>query len=138
MRNIDADALSAFVGDLRSTLHKEQSTFKAMTQREFEIKDNMYLNFQYAIDNAPTVQPEYFPPCEDCNKKMEEIRQAYDNMKAMERPKGEWIIVRNKKWGDNVKCPFCGKELAGTDLNFCCKCGAKLIGSEKMNGGKEE
>jgi hypothetical protein len=28
----------------------------------------------------------------------------------------------------------CEKELAGTDLNFCCKCGAKLIGSEKMNG----
>lgn len=33
--------------------------------------------------------PKYFPPCEDCNKKMEEIRQAYDKMKAMERPQGE-------------------------------------------------
>lgn len=52
-----------------------------------------------------------------------------------ERPQGEWILIRDKKWGDNVKCPFCKKELAGTDLNFCCKCGAKLIGSEKMNGG---
>ena len=55
-----------------------------------------------------------------------------------ERQQGEWIIVKDEKWGDNVKCPFCGKELAGTDLNFCCKCGAKLTGSEKMNGGKEE
>lgn len=53
------------------------------------------------------------------------------------RPQGEWIIVKDEKYGDNVKCPFCGKELAGTDLNFCCKCGAKLIGSEKMNGGVE-
>lgn len=34
-------------------------------------------------------KPKYFPPCEDCNKKMEEIRQAYDKMKAMERPQGE-------------------------------------------------
>ena len=82
------------------------------------------------VDNAPTVEPKYFPPCEDCNKKMEEIRQAYDKMKATERPQGEWIIVKDEKYGDNVKCPFCGKELAGTDLNFCCKCGAQMKGSE--------
>lgn len=56
-----------------------------------------------------------------------------DNAPTVERPQGEWIIVKDEKWGDNVKCPFCEKELAGTDLNFCCKCGAKLIGSEKMN-----
>lgn len=61
-----------------------------------------------------------------------------DGKTNFSRPQGEWIIVKDKKWGDNVKCPFCGKELAGTDLNFCCKCGAKLIGSEKMNGGEEE
>lgn len=42
------------------------------------------------------------------------------------RQQGEWIIVKDERLGDNVKCPFCGKELAGTDLNFCCKCGAKL------------
>lgn len=34
-------------------------------------------------------KPKYFPPCEDCNKKMEEIRQAYDKMKALEISKGE-------------------------------------------------
>lgn len=124
MRNIDADALSAFVGDLRSTLHKEQSTFKAMTQSEFEMKDNMYLNFQYAIDNAPTVPNEYMRGYEAAEREYK-------------RPQGEWIIVKDERYGDNVKCPFCGKELAGTDLNFCCKCGAKLIGSEKMNGGAE-
>lgn len=49
-----------------------------------------------------------------------------------ERKQGEWIIVENERYGDNVKCPFCGKELAGTDLNFCCKCGANM-----RKGGKE-
>lgn len=53
------------------------------------------------------------------------------------RPDGEWIIVKDEKYGNSVKCPFCGKQIAGTDLNFCCKCGAKLIGSENMNGGAE-
>lgn len=56
----------------------------------------------------------------------EETKQALDlAIKALERPQGEWIIVKDERYGDNVKCPFCGKELAGTDLNFCCKCGAK-------------
>lgn len=55
-----------------------------------------------------------------------------------EKQTGEWIIVKDERYGDNVKCPFCGKELAGTDLNFCCKCGAKLVGSEKMDAGEEE
>ena len=44
-----------------------------------------------ALEERP---PKYFPPCEDCNKKMEEIRQAYDKMKAMERPHDKWIPVR--------------------------------------------
>lgn len=43
------------------------------------------------------------------------------------RPQGEWIIVKDERHGDNVKCPFCGKELAGTDLNYCCKCGADMM-----------
>ena len=27
-------------------------------------------------------EPVFFPPCEDCNKKMDEIRKAYDHRKA--------------------------------------------------------
>jgi hypothetical protein len=50
------------------------------------------------------------------------------NCTTQTRAQGEWIIVKDEKYGDNVKCPFCGKELAGTDLNFCCKCGAKMKG----------
>lgn len=65
------------------------------------------------------------------------LQSRIEILEEYKRPKGEWIIVKDEKWGDNVKCPFCEKELAGTDLNFCCKCGAKLIGSEKMNGGAE-
>lgn len=78
------------------------------------------------IDNAPTVDTTF-----------KEVVASECGQKSVERPKGEWIIVKDEKWGDNVKCPFCGKEIAGTDLNFCCKCGAKLIGSEKMNGDRE-
>lgn len=54
--------------------------------------------------------------------------QSFQELLDDLRPKGEWIIVKDEKWGDNVKCPFCGKELAGTDLNFCCKCGADMRG----------
>lgn len=54
------------------------------------------LNWESIIENAPIVQPKYFPPCEDCNKKMEEIRQAYDKMKAMERPHDKWIPVSER------------------------------------------
>lgn len=74
--------------------------------------------------------PEYYKDAE-INEAINIAIKALNN----ERPQGEWIIVKDEKYGDNVRCPFCGKELAGTDLNFCCKCGAKLIGSEKMNGG---
>ena len=71
---------------------------------------------QNQIANAPTV----------------EVRDNFDigYVQGLEdgqkRPRGEWIIVKDERYGDNVKCPFCGKELAGTDLNFCCKCGAYM------------
>lgn len=55
-----------------------------------------------------------------------EAYNKYIKDEAVDRPKGEWIIVKDEKHGDNVKCPFCGKEIAGTDLNFCVKCGAQM------------
>ena len=67
--------------------------------------------------------PKYFPPCEDCNKKMEEIRQAYDKMKAMERPQDEWVIEH-----DWVHCSSCGHE-QNYPSNFCSKCGADMRGN---------
>lgn len=137
MRLIDADALKEALEENRwyHTLPNGDlgEGANSKTTVPVYLADDVYR----LIDNAPAVEPKYFPPREDCNKKMEEIRQAYDKMKAMERPQGEWIIVKDERYGDNVKCPFCEKELAGTDLNYCCKCGAKLIGSEKMNGGQK-
>lgn len=58
-----------------------------------------------------------------------EAYNKYIKDEVVERSQGEWIIVKDEKYGDNVKCPFCGKELAGTDLNFCVKCGAQMKGS---------
>lgn len=73
-------------------------------KRIIDIPDNIYSEYKYQVDHridynpakmyiANSIpyeeKPKYFPPCEDCNKKMEEIRQAYDKMKAMERPQGE-------------------------------------------------
>lgn len=92
-----------------------------------------YADILKEIDNAPTVDA--IPNAEGYEMYNKGYVQGYEMGKKEARPQGEWIIIRDKKWGDNVKCPFCEKELAGTDLNFCCKCGAKLIGSEKMNGG---
>ena len=70
------------------------------------------------IDKAPTV------PLPDFK---EGYKQAIiDGKTNFSRPQGEWIIVKDKKYGDNVKCPFCGKEIAGSELYFCCKCGADM------------
>lgn len=83
--------------------------------------------FNELIDNAPTV-PTFT---------LEDMQNNWDDGAAHEaakhdREKGEWIIVKDEKYGDNVKCPFCGKELAGTDLNFCCKCGADMRGDKDV------
>lgn len=114
------------------------SSLKYLTAQEKVIVDE--------IDNAQTVEP--FEPDYVGAERLEARQRGYEDgyHNGMEigktlNPKikqGEWIIVKDEKWGDNVKCPFCRKELAGTDLNYCCKCGAKLAGSEKLNAGEEE
>ena len=72
------------------------------------------------IDNAPTFNLDDFYG--------KAFRNGEENaLKIREIPQGEWITVTDK-YGDNVKCPFCGKEIAGTDLNFCVKCGAEMKG----------
>lgn len=48
--------------------------------------ESLYVGEQAIANGIPYEEkPKYFPPCEDCNKKMEEIRQAYDKMKAMDK-----------------------------------------------------
>ena len=34
---------------------------------------------------ALSQEPTYYPPCIDCNKKMDEIRRAYDKLKEQEQ-----------------------------------------------------
>jgi len=106
-------------GDLisRSELKKALHTFfdgKVIDEPAYILRD-VFCH----IDNAPTVP---MPDFKDGYK-----QAILDGKTNYSRPQGEWIIVKDEKYGDNVKCPFCGKELAGTDLNFCCKCGAKLV-----------
>lgn len=89
MRPIDADALSAFVGDLRNTLHKEQSTFKAMTDIEFNTRDYMLLNFQQTIDNAPTVER----PTGEC-KTCKYYHPYFEQFTNIPRGDGYCVIAR--------------------------------------------
>ena len=94
---------------------------------------------KFIIDNAPTVEPpnQLVLRARD-DAELELLKTAWGNgeicftpiVAYTARPQGEWIIVKDEKYGDNVKCPFCGKELAGTDLNFCCKCGADMRGGK--------
>ena len=91
------------------------------------------------VVNAPTVEPpnQLVLRARD-DAELELLKTAWGNgeicftpiVAYTARPQGEWIIVKDEKYGDNVKCPFCGKELAGTDLNFCCKCGADMRGGK--------
>lgn len=83
-------------------------------------------------------KPKYFPPCEDCNKKMEEIRQAYDKMKVMKRPQGAWIKITN----DGIMpieymCNICGRTVKSYYEEYLiekvypfCHCGADMRGTE--------
>lgn len=90
-------------------------------------------DIQKAIANGAPYEekPKYFPPCEDCNKKMGEIRQAYDKMKAMEKPQGEWIMIKNSD--GNLKCYECSNcgKAQGYISNYCKDCGAEMEGGNK-------
>ena len=94
---------------------------------EYEVYDKFFSDEEYELEVSPA---ETYSYCSGWNNA---LKRASIVVRNEIRPQGEWIIIKDERYGDNVKCPFCEKELAGTDLNFCCKCGAKLIGSEKMN-----
>ena len=121
MRTIDADALSAFIGDSRSTLHKEQTKFRAMTDIEFNTRDYMLLHFQYVIDNAPTV----------CNDNYSMGYQDGVKKVLSERPTGEWIptVIDTGLFERSVcsewKCSNCG-EVVKIKYPYC-HCGAKMF-----------
>jgi hypothetical protein len=82
-------------------------------------------NFRDLIDNAPTVECTWIMSGKRCGKTEEALEYL--------RPHGKWII-NTDKYGVSYICPFCGKEVAGTDLNFCVKCGAKMDKGEDNEG----
>lgn len=124
MRLIDADDLSAFVGDLRSTLLKEQSTFKAMTQIEFNTRDYMLLNFQQIIDNAPTVKT--FTLEDMTNNYSKGLAKGLSEWEC-ERPKGKWVEVSKNVY----RCSCCEVQdyydyQEETCPNYCPNCGSDM------------
>ena len=75
------------------------------------------------IDNAPTVE----------EVSVIEFKEPLPFVKAQKivktlskRPQGEWIKHKNEAY----ECPFCHKQITGTDLNFCVKCGADMRRTE--------
>ena len=58
------------------------------------------------IKAIPSAEPRYYPPCEDCHKKMNEIRKAYDKIPSTEQYKGmtngEVItkILKDAEWAE--------------------------------------
>lgn len=142
MRIIDADALSAFVGDLRSTLHKEQSTFKAMTEIEFNTRDYMLLNFQQTIDNAPTVDIKPFARVTFDKDELEQIvrdrviepiKNGELVLKTEERPQGKWIPQTDYDGFTYWKCSECGKKNDYEVTDFCFRCGADMRVKDELN-----
>lgn len=83
-----------------------------------------------ALKAVSSAEPTYYPPCEDCHTKMNEIRKAYDKLK---KPKtGHWI----NKYHEVFKYYCCDKCGTGNDLrtNYCPNCGAKMIEPQERRG----
>ena len=120
MRLIDADNLTALLGDERATLHKEQQTFRAMSEIEFNARDYMLLHFQYIIDNAPTVIPEDF---------MNPYEEGYERArKDFERP-SEKEEEKNDLRFLNLIDADALKELIQKDID----CGDNVLDSGYLN-----
>ncbi len=75
-----------------------------------------------AIKELPSVTPQFYPPCEDCNKKMNEIRKAYDKIQSAEPKAGQMIEPQHQKMG----CEGCIHEKTGNNSTYpyshCSRC----------------
>lgn len=80
----------------------------------------------------PSVNPQepiYYPPCEDCHNKMDEIRKAYDKVQSAEPKTGHWEWLTEDKY----RCSNCNHETRVDECmnepmySFCPFCGAKMV-----------
>jgi ADP-dependent phosphofructokinase/glucokinase len=69
---------------LEMFLHKQCD----LGRTEFAYDANTVWDAVHMASNALKQEPVYFPPCVDCNTKMNEIREAYDKLKNQEP--SEW------------------------------------------------
>jgi len=58
---------------------------------------------EMVIDETPTAEPVYFPPCVDCQDRSKEILTAYNNMKKMQAYTKEEVITMLEKIKAEIK-----------------------------------
>ena len=93
--------------------------------------EEYHLLISESVKVLPSVTPQFYPPCKDCNKKMDEIRNAYDKLQG--RPTGHWIEQEDYNGDIYYDCSECGKSfctIEGTPIdnlyNYCPNCGARM------------
>lgn len=90
------------------------------------------LEYQTQLSLLPPVNPQepiYYPPCEDCHNKMNEIRKAYDKVQSAEPKTGHWIEVHPLQENDegDYMCSECKcGGLVWKPTTYCPNCGAKM------------
>ena len=100
-------------------------------------------DFLNTVIEALEQESTYYPLCIDCNKKMDEIRRAYDKLKEQEPKIGHWIQHEEKMFisAEHWECSWCHRttmiypfRVDGNDYDamyYCPKCGAKMQGVEE-------
>lgn len=115
-------------GDIIPMACKEEKSDSISREALKEVINDLFRSGEYdcssvlkAIDNAPAV---------DLTK-----NQVYDKgfitaMKAYSKPKGEWILVDDKRF--IVKCSVCGRTEDSRMIKYYpyCHCGARMKGSD--------
>lgn len=93
---------------MKRIIELSENDYKAL--KEDGVQNHLALADTVIANSTPYEEKlKYFPPCEDCNKKMKEIRQAYDKMKAMERPHCVWIPVTYRPTTEEEEKELCEK-----------------------------
>lgn len=81
---------------------------------------------------ALSQEPTYYPPCIDCNKKMDEIRRAYDKLKEQEPTEYGNLADVNDIAIALIYSGICDSAKCGELKEVLSKCirGAKIVATE--------